>query len=111
MSSVQVHPILVSGQWRPADCESTFQASDPSTSFPIEDQFPRSRWSDCEAVLDAATTASRRLIDTPAGSIARFLEAYADGLQFNADAICEAAQRETGLALQPRLLDIEMPRT
>ena len=111
MSSVQVHPILVSGQWRPADCESTFQASDPSTSFPIEDQFPRSRWSDCEAVLDAATTASRRLIDTPAGSIARFLEAYADGLQSNADAICEAAVRETGLALQPRLLDIEMPRT
>ena len=80
MSFVQVHSILVNGQWRPADYESTFQASKPSTSSPIEDRFPRSRWSDCEVVLDAAATAPRRLIDTPAGSIARFLDAYADGL-------------------------------
>lgn len=111
MSSSSPLPILVNGDWVAASSETTFQATDPSTSEKLDQQIPRSNWDDCQRVLAGAEAACDELVDLPSSTIAAFLNAYADRLEGNAAAICEVAHRETGLPLHPRLMDVEMPRT
>lgn len=111
MSSASSQPILVNGDWCQASADSTFQATNPSTSEVLVERFPRSKWDDCERVLASAEAARDELVDTPPSAIAAFLTEYADRLEENASVICEAAHQETGLPLKPRLLDVEMPRT
>ena len=46
-----------------------------------------------------------------ADRIAAFLADYADAIEAAADTVVEMAARETGLAVSPRLRDMELPRT
>jgi NADP-dependent aldehyde dehydrogenase len=103
--------IWIDGEWRSADNASVFRAENPSTGKKIDRAFPVSRWSDCDAALTAATKAARELEHVPAEKIATFLDLYARGIETAADAIVSAAHEETGLALAPRLKDVELPRT
>jgi NADP-dependent aldehyde dehydrogenase len=89
----------------------TFRAVDPKTGEPFGAPFPTSQWEDCDGALNAARDAAIEMEGLAASGRAAFLEAYAAGLETNAKSICEVAAQETGLPLQPRLLDIEMPRT
>ena len=113
MSQSAVHPVLVAGEWRPATPTGTFTATNPKTRQPLTDTFPVSGPADLEAALVAATTAAAELRALPnAGeSLAAFLDAYATGIEANADAIVASAQTETGLPEKPRLRDVELPRT
>lgn len=106
-----VRPVLVAGSWRDAAHQKTFRATDPNSNSAIDIEFPVSTWDDCDAALDAAVEAARELRQLPQSQIAEFLECYADRIEQNKDALVEAAFRETGLAKQPRLADVELPRT
>ncbi|MEM9364491.1 MAG: aldehyde dehydrogenase (NADP(+)) [Planctomycetota bacterium] len=105
------HPVLIAGQWRPADAAASFSASDPNKNQPLEASFPVSSWADCDAALDAAVDAARTLRNLPADRIASFMEAYADAIDASKDELVETAFAETGLAKSPRLADVELPRT
>ncbi len=70
-----------------------------------------SGWADVDAALDAAVRAAEELGRLPVETIARFLERYADRLAAQADTIVAVAHAETGLALRPRLAEVELPRT
>jgi NADP-dependent aldehyde dehydrogenase len=90
---------------------STFRAVDPTTGEFIEPPFPTNQWEDCDAAMNAAKQAAFEIENLTGSQYAAFLESYATNLEANVRPICELAAKETGLAQQPRLLDIEMPRT
>ena len=46
--------VLIAGGWRDADASGWFQAENPATIQPLGDEFPVSRWHDCDAALEAA---------------------------------------------------------
>jgi len=106
-----VRPVLVAGQWRDADYQTTFQATDPNKNESLAAEFPVSSWEDCDAALDAAVEAARELRRLPAEKIAEFLERYADRIDAAKDSLVESAFAETGLGKSPRLADVELPRT
>lgn len=106
-----VRPVLVGGQWRDADFQSTFQATDPNKNEKLAPEFPVSSWEDCDAALAAAVEAAKALRQLPTEKIAEFMERYADRIDAAKDALVEAAFAETGLAKSPRLADVELPRT
>ncbi|HEX3660541.1 MAG TPA: aldehyde dehydrogenase family protein [Acidobacteriaceae bacterium] len=103
--------VWIGGEWRAADAASTFEAENPSTGKKLGRTFPVSRWSDCDRALSAAAEAAHAMELVPAEKIAAFLEAYADRIAASAEKLAQAAHEETGLALTPRLKDVEIPRT
>ena len=106
-----VRPVLIDGEWRQAQHEHTFKATDPNKNELLPVEFPVSRWEDCDAALAAATDAARELRQLPKEKIAAFLECYADRIDAAKDSLVAAAFAETGLAKNPRLADVELPRT
>jgi 2,5-dioxopentanoate dehydrogenase len=104
-------PVLIAGQWRAASATASFRAVDPATGLERPQQWPVSAWSDVEAALEAAVGAAAALQGLPGGRLADFLERYADRLAARADDLVAVAHAESGLALKPRLADVEVPRT
>lgn len=103
-------PILVAGSWRPATAVDSYHAFDPATGKRHDAPWPVSGWADIDAALDAAVTAARQLATLPDEHRAKFLEHYAARLEAKAADLVAAAHTETGLAVKPRLADIEFPR-
>src|SRR3981189_1095077 len=103
--------VLIDGKWRAADAEGTFHAENPAKGEALPPAFPISRWSDCDAALNAATKAAAELRTTDPQKIAAFLDAYASNIEASADSIVAAAAEETALPVTPRLKDVELPRT
>lgn len=110
-SPTTCQPVLIAGRWRDAAVADQFRATDPNQNRPIETDFPVSGWSDIDEALSAAAAAATELRRTPPEKIAEFLEAFADLIAADAEALVESAHLETGLAKQPRLADVELPRT
>ncbi len=104
-------PVLIAGRWRAATAAATFQAFDPTVEASREALWPVSTWADCDAALDAAVAAARELASLPAERLAAFLERFAQRLEARAGELVAAGHAETGLAVKPRLADVELPRT
>ena len=104
-------PILLAGDWRPAAATRSYRATDPSTGRHRDTEWPVSGWSDVDAALNAATAAARELALLPPTAIALFLERYAARIEARAAELVTTAHAETGLAVKPRLADVEIPRT
>jgi alpha-ketoglutaric semialdehyde dehydrogenase len=108
---MSLQPVLIAGQWRPADSTSSFQAENPATQEKLPNEYPISSWADCEAALAAAEIAAEELRALPADRIADFLEAFAKRIEARKDDLVKLANQESGLAASPRLADNELPRT
>jgi 2,5-dioxopentanoate dehydrogenase len=108
---MNVAQVLIDGKWRAADAEGTFHAENPAKGEALPLAFPTSRWSDCDAALNAATKAAAELRTVEPAKIAAFLEAFAANIEAAAESIIAAAAEETGLPVSPRLKDVELPRT
>jgi len=104
-------PVLVAGRWRPAAATATFRAFDPGAGRPREELWPVSGPADVDEALDAAVAAAAELARLPAERIALFLESFATRLEARGPELVAAAHAETGLAVKPRLADVELPRT
>ena len=105
------HNILINGQWRQADAEREFSPMNPNTGEPLTDVYPVSTWSDVDQALTAAREAFAELQNISRGTIAKFLNDYASAIEENASSLVEMAHLETGLPTNPRLADVEIPRT
>ena len=103
--------ILVGGEWTDAVSDAEFTAANPSTGEQLPEIFPISSWDDCDRALDAAVAAARALRAVSAEARAAFLEGYAAAIEADADRLVATAHAETGLAVKPRLSDVELPRT
>ncbi len=106
-----VRPILINGQWRPAQAAATFRAENPATCELLPDEYPLSSWPDCDEALDAAGAAWAVLRTLPGEAIAQFLEEYARRIEVRKAELVETAHTETALPKSPRLADHELPRT
>ncbi len=105
------HPVLVAGRWRPARATGVFRAEDPARGEALPGEYPVSDWADCDEALDAAAEAAAVLRATPPERIAAFLEGFAARIEARRDELVDVAHAETGLPRQPRLADVELPRT
>lgn len=105
------HPILINGQWKTSEGIETFTALNPSTGESLADEYPISVASDINAALVAAAAAYEVVRNWPGERFAKFLDNYAERIDNDGDALAEMAATETGLAFQPRLRDVEIPRT
>ena len=54
------HPVLIAGQWRPAQATGTFRAENPAAGEPLPEEYPVSAWEDVASALEAATRRCRR---------------------------------------------------
>ena len=109
---MSIFPVLINGRWRDARCSDTFTASDPTTGQALGDEYPVSEWSDIDEALNAARSVAEQFAKkTEPERIAHFLERYAHLIDSEASDLVEMAHRETGLAREPRLASVELPRT
>ena len=106
-----MQPVLIAGDWRPAAAVDSFRAIDPTSGAASAELWPVSGWSDVEAALVAATAAAAELSRMPAAAIAGFLDRYADRLAAVGTELVAVAHAQTGLAMKPRLAEVELPRT
>lgn len=108
-----MQPILVDGRWVQAQApEGSFHAFNPSQGQELDaHDYPISGWADLDAMLDAGQRAAAEMAQLPGERIGAFLDAYAAAIEARADALVETAHRETGLPLEARLRNGELPRT
>ncbi len=97
-------PILLNGEWQAStDMAGDFRANNPARGKPTGEPYPVSDFGDLQAMLEAAQTAVKSLREAGPGVCADFLDAYADAIEANKDAIIEAAHTETALPAEGRL--------
>jgi alpha-ketoglutaric semialdehyde dehydrogenase len=106
-----VQKVLIDGAWIDSTGRETFQAVNPQTGKPIDDQFPVSPWPEVDRALKAAAAAAWRVRGWTGDRFAAFLEAYAGRLEKRCEELVARAHAETALAVAPRLKDVELPRT
>jgi len=106
-----VQPVLIDGQWRAAAASGTFRAENPATGEAHEQQYPISQWADVDAALNAAVDAAEKLRGTAPAAIAHFLTRFAERIEARAEELSKVANSESGLAVAPRLQNVELPRT
>jgi len=83
----------------------------PSRREPLPDRYPICDWETVERMVEAAYDAFCRVLGWPGDRFADFLDRYAERIEGRAAELVEKAHLETGLPAEPRLKDIELPRT
>jgi len=106
-----VQPVLIADEWRPSRSSGVFQAENPAEQKPLADTYPVSSWADVDAALAAATDAASLLRRAGGEPVADFLNRYATQIESAREALIAMAHAETALPVQPRLADVELPRT
>ena len=104
-------PVLIAGQWRASQSTGTFQADNPALGQPLPERYPVSSREEVLEAIRAGSEAAEILRTVSGDTIARFLEAFADGIEARADELVELAHAETAYPKSPRLKDVELPRT
>jgi NADP-dependent aldehyde dehydrogenase len=104
-------PILIAGQWRFATSSGMFSAENPFTREQLPEVFPVSTWADCDAALSAAEQAAAAMAKLPSDLLGRYLERLANQVEVQTPSLVSVAHAETGLAVLPRLQEVELPRT
>ncbi len=104
-------PVLIDGQWTPSVGSETFSAVNPATRQTLPEVWPVSPWGEVERAIDAAHRAFIAMLGWPGARFAAFLEAYANNIDRIADQLVAAAHAETALPVEPRLKNVELPRT
>jgi alpha-ketoglutaric semialdehyde dehydrogenase len=108
---MSVERVLIGGEWRESRGDKTFQAVNPQTRTALGTQYLVSPWIEIEEAIHCADKAARATRDWPGGRFADFLEAFARGIESGAGEIVAMANQETGLPVEPRLKNAELPRT
>jgi len=108
---MSVEPVLIAGAWRAAHATTKFRAVNPLNGESGPDEYPVSARADVDAALAAGAAAADALLDVPAVTRAEFLDALAERIEARADEIASTAHEETALAYEPRLRNVELPRT
>ncbi len=110
-SSAPPRQVWIAGEWRDSHACGTFRAYNPRTGAPLPFEFPVSAWRDCDQALQAAAQAFAVLRTLPGERLASLLENCAMEMERCSAELVATAHLETGLAIVPRLRDVELPRT
>jgi len=107
-----LQPIWIAGRWQaePAP-EGELQSYQPKTGEALAPRFPISGDATLQAALKAGRGAAEALRSVAPDRIAALLERCAANLERDRDALVDSAHLETGLPKEPRLRNVELPRT
>lgn len=106
------HPVLIDGRWRTAqEPAGRFQPESPAVADELPEIYPVSSFKDLEIAIESAMKAVQELQQTKPEEKADFLEGFAQNIEDKTDALIKTASMETGLAIEPRLKSVELPRT
>lgn len=109
---MSLQPLLRNGTWSQAENPvGSFRADEPATGDTLLDEFPVSGMDELEQMLRAGRAAARAFRSVTPDARADFLETYARNIEERGADLADTANRETGLAVSPRLSEIELPRT
>jgi len=103
--------VLIGGEWRESRSNGSFRATNPATKESLTEEYPISSWSDCEVALEQAVKAFDEMRRLPRETVARFLETYAERIEDRKEDLVAKAEEETALPANPRLAEVELPRT
>ncbi len=103
--------VLIDGEWRESKTSTFFQAENPATGEMLPTPYPVSPRDEAMDALRAGAKAAEELRGVEPECIAKFLEAYAVGIEQRATELVDMAHTETALPKTPRLKDAELPRT
>jgi alpha-ketoglutaric semialdehyde dehydrogenase len=104
--------VLLAGEWKVPELETpTIRAVSPHTKLEGAESYPSSSAEDVDAAVSAAVEAFDQLSRLPAETRAAFLDEYAARIAKHASELVELAHAETALPIDPRLLNVELPRT
>ena len=107
-----LQPLLLEGRWQPPRHPAgSFRAVSPFTGTPLDEEYPISIFDEVERALRAGVLASEELPSLAVEKTADFFDLFARLIEERADAIVQIAHRETGLPEEPRLRNVELPRT
>lgn len=109
-----IQPVLLNGAWQQAhNPEETFHPQSPTTGRSLPAQYPVSSTEEIELAIQAGQHAVEELRSLPHSheAIAQFLEVFAHLIEQRSEQLVETAFQETGLARDPRLRTVELPRT
>jgi 2,5-dioxopentanoate dehydrogenase len=106
-----VHMLLLDGGWIESKGRETFQAVNPQTGEPIPGLYPVSPWEEIDRAVKSASSAAWRVRGWSGDRFAAFLDAFAARLEKRSEDLVATAHAETALPVQPRLKDVELPRT
>jgi NADP-dependent aldehyde dehydrogenase len=106
-----VNKVLIDGAWVESAGRETFQAVNPQNGRPLDEVYPVSPWAEIDRAVQAAAGAAWRVRGWPGERFAAFLDAFAARLEKRGEELVATAHAETALAVQPRLKDVELPRT
>ena len=109
MSKAQ--PVLIAGAWRASDAVGSFEPVNPKTESATGESYPVSSAAEVDLAVAAAAAASEELLQHTPDLIAEFLDAFATRIEARRAEIVAMAASETGYPINPRLDDIELPRT
>ena len=110
--SMGLNQVLIAGRWQEErSARAEFSAANPSSGAPLPERYPVSGSQSLSAALEAGARAAQELARVEPERIARFLELCADGITARADVLVQSAHDETGLPKEPRLKNVELPRT
>jgi 2,5-dioxopentanoate dehydrogenase len=107
-----LNQVLIAGRWQDErSARAEFSPSNPASGAPLAERYPVSGSQSLSAALEAGARAAQELARVEPERIARFLELCADGITARADVLVQSAHDETGLPKEPRLKNVELPRT
>lgn len=110
--TANVNPLLIDGQWvQEREGCNTFSPVNPRTREQLPEVFPISDESTVDKLVVAAAAAAPQLREVAPERLATFLEACATNIEAKADELVRWANLETGLPTEPRLRNVELPRT
>jgi alpha-ketoglutaric semialdehyde dehydrogenase len=103
--------VLIDGRWQASRASEFFQAENPATGEPLPERFPISPREEALAAVEAGAVAAEALARVDGERVARFLEAFAAGIEDRREELVALAHAESGLPRAPRLAEVELPRT
>jgi 2,5-dioxopentanoate dehydrogenase len=109
---VTLEPVWIAGRWHAESApEGELQSFNPRSGEALPPRFPVSGDATLRAALRAGRAAAEELRGVSPERIASFLERCAGNIEAQRDALVESAHLETGLPKEPRLRNVELPRT
>jgi 2,5-dioxopentanoate dehydrogenase len=107
-----LEPIWIAGRWHAESApEGEIQSYNPRTGEALGPRFPVSGDATARAALRAGRAAAEELRGVAPERLAAFLERCASNLEAARDELVDSAHLETGLPKEPRLRNVELPRT
>jgi 2,5-dioxopentanoate dehydrogenase len=104
--------MLLAGEWTlPTLDRSTIRAVSPHTGKESLEHYPLATTEEIGSAVAAASEAFDALNRLSAERRAAFLDDYAHRLEQHGKELAEIASQETALSVEPRLLNVELPRT